>query len=127
MKSPINADFFEIRLLRIAYKSSAFICVLKIYKNKKPRRVARAGFLDASVSGSARDDAYCSAVPRAFGIELHTAVDLGEQCVVLADSHQLPGVVLGTPLANQDGSGGHDLPAEHFWTQTLSVGVSSVS
>ena len=96
-------------------------------KNKKPRRVARAGFFGARVSGSARDDAYRSAIPRALDIELHPAVDFGEQRVVLADADVHAGVKFGAALAHQNVARQNLFAGITLDAEALRVGIPTVA
>src|SRR5688572_30650778 len=57
------------------------------------------------------DDVHRLAVRSAVLGELHPAVDFGEQGMVPADADVVPGVNLGSALADDDASGGDELAA----------------
>src|SRR3990172_8402097 len=106
------------------------ICVymrLKIYKNKSPRRVAGAGCFNACVSGSALDDTYRSAAARPLDIEFHPAIDLGEQCVILADADVHAWMKLSTALADDNIACQNLLNCVPLNTKSLRRAIPSVS
>ena len=58
--------------------------------------------------------------------ELHGAINHGEQRVVLADTHVLAGVVLGTALTHDDVASNDVLTAEDLHAQALRMRVAAV-
>src|SRR4051794_37504936 len=61
-----------------------------------------------------------------FGIELHAAIDLGEQSVILAYAYVQAGMPLGAALARENIAGKCGLAAKQLHAQALSARVATV-
>ena len=59
--------------------------------------------------------------------ELDTSGDLGEKRVIFAATDVQPGLHARTALSDDDGTAGHDLPAECLKAEPLRVRVAAIS
>src|ERR1051325_10470898 len=60
-------------------------------------------------------------------LELHVAVDLREECVVVAAADVEPRLEAGAALPDEDAAAGHELPAEALDPEHLRVRVAPVA
>src|SRR5689334_22521491 len=88
-----------------------------IEENKKPYRMDRA--LGRAACFLSRHHADRLLACRAFQVEADLAAHLRVEGMVLADADVVPGVDASAALANDDATGGHQLPAEALDPQTL--------
>src|SRR4029453_14930600 len=83
------------------------------------------GWAGRSGSGRLSQDADVARV--AATLELHHAVDLGEQRVVGATADVVAGLEAGAALADQDGPAGHELPAKALDAEHLRIRIPAVA
>jgi hypothetical protein len=83
------------------------------------------GFIDKALHGSGFYDGN-SFFPF-FEVKKNFAADLGKKCIILAPADIVTGMHHGSPLPDKDLSGFDILAAETFYTQSLGMGITTVS
>ena len=76
---------------------------------------------------SGGNDTHGLALPRPFGGELHTTVNLGEQRMVTADADIFAGVHAGAALAHDDAACGNQFAAETFDAEAFRFRIATVA
>jgi hypothetical protein len=95
------------------------------FLNSDKKKHAAGGLSGAILGRRSGIDADLLAMPP-HGLKGHNTVYLGEQGIIPADTHVLPGVEFGAPLADQNTARAHVLACKTLNTKALSGTVPSV-